>query len=603
MQEARNLLEMLYTSVERYGARTALWDPLEDGSYATWTYEQLWRDIHRVASRLAECGVGRGDFVGLIATTRAWWPIADFAIMSLGAHTVPVYPSVPSNQVQFILAHAGVRAVFVENAEQLEKVVAEQAHLPALEFVVVLDEVADGPLERARALWPVYQLRDWLRGRAGLTDTEWEARWRALPPEHVATIVYTSGTTGFPKGVQLTHGNLVANVEGIRHVVRLRPEDRSLSYLPLSHIFERTAGQFVPLQAGASIAYSRGMKYITEEFVRMPPTVFTTVPRLLEKVYEAVQARIQAARGVRRRMMERALALGTAARVEGRPVPAWELALYDRLVLRKVRQALGGRIRAVIVGGAPMPLYVGRFFTAIGVPVAEGYGMTETSPVVSANFPEQPRLGTAGKVLPNLEVRIAEDGEVLVRGPSVTPGYLHNEEATREAIDADGWLHTGDIGELSEDGYLRITDRKKNLLVLSTGKKVTPAPIEGAIVQNPYIDQALLIGAGYKYVSVIVVPNEEAVGRWLAERGRHLPRAQWSDDAGLADFLLAQVTQATAGFARFEQPKKVLVAREPFTLENELLTPTLKIRARNVLALYAKEIEALYSEAKETAPA
>jgi long-chain acyl-CoA synthetase len=603
MQEARNLLEMLHTSVERYGERTALWDPLQDGSYATWTYEQLWRDIHRVASRLAECGVGRGDYVGLIANTRAWWPIADFAIMSLGAHTVPVYPSVPSNQAQFILAHAGVRAVFVENAEQLDKVVAEQAQLPALEFVVVLDEVADGPLDRARAFWPVYRLRDWLRGRADLREAEWEAHWRALGPEHVATIVYTSGTTGFPKGVQLTHGNLVANVEGIRQVVRLRPEDRSLSYLPLSHIFERTAGQFVPLQAGASIAYSRGMKYITEDFVRMPPTVFTTVPRLLEKVYEAVQARVQAARGLQRRMMERALAVGTAARVDGRPVPAWELALYDRLVLRKVRRALGGRLRAVIVGGAPMPLYVGRFFTAIGVPVAEGYGMTETSPVVSANFPERPRLGTAGKVLPNLEVRIAEDGEVLVRGPSVTPGYLHNEEATREAMDADGWLHTGDIGELSEDGYLRITDRKKNLLVLSTGKKVTPAPIEGAIVQNPYIDQAMLIGAGYKYVSVIVVPNEEAVGRWLAQRGRPIPRAQWSHDAELADFLLAQVTEATAAFAPFEQPKKVLVAREPFTLENELLTPTLKIRTRHVLALYAKEIEALYGEAKETSPA
>ncbi|MCL6517137.1 long-chain fatty acid--CoA ligase [Alicyclobacillus sp.] len=600
MQDVKNLVGMLALTVERHTERPALWDPQPDGSYRTWTYAQLWRDIRRVASHLLERGIGAGDFVGLIATTRAWWPIADFAIMSLGAHTVPVYPSVPSNQVQYILAHAGTRAVFVENAEQLEKVVAEQANLPKLEFVVVLDEIADTALERARAHWPVYRFRDWLARDAGLDAPAWEGRWRDLTPNHLATVVYTSGTTGNPKGVCLTHGNLVANVEGIRHVVRLNPEDRSLSYLPLSHIFERTAGQFVPFQAGSSIAYSRGMRYITEDFQKMPPTVFTTVPRLLEKVYDAVQAQLHAAAGMKRRMMERALELGMAARVEGQPVSRAELAMYDRLVLSRVRRAMGGRLRAVIVGGAPMPLYVGRFFTALGIPVAEGYGMTETSPVVCANFPENPRLGTAGKVLPNLEVRIADDGEVLVRGPSVTPGYLHNEEATREAIDEDGWLHTGDIGELSEDGYLRITDRKKNLIVLSTGKKVVPAAVEGAILQNPFIDQALLIGAGRKFVSVIVVPNEEAVGRWFSEQGRAVPRERWHEDPALADFLLGQVLAATKDFARFEQPKKLLVAREPFTVENDLMTPTLKVRARQVLERYREEIEALYQEAAET---
>jgi len=599
MKQPNNLVELLEQSVLQHADRPALVDPLGEGRFETWTYAELWRDLHRVGAKLRELGVTQGERVGLLAENRAWWPITDLAIMSVGACTVPIYPSVPSSQAEYIVKQAEMSGVFVQNLKQLRKILEIKANeLSHLRFVVLLEEEPEEEgLATARQRWQVESFAQWRNQEAVLGESVWKAGFVKLMRPDLATIVYTSGTTGLPKGAMLTHGNLLANVEGIRKNVRLLETDRSLSYLPLSHIFERTAGQFSLLDAGACIIYSRGFAKISEDFRVTPPSVLTTVPRLLEKTYEQVMRQIHESPKWKQRLFERAMDVAMRARVRNERVNRLELAFYDRFVFKQISQALGGQLRLIVVGGAPMPGYAGRFFAAVGFTVIEGYGMTETSPVVSVNLPEAPRLGTAGKVLFNVETKIAEDGELLVRGPSVMPGYYYNDRATEEAFTPDGWLKTGDIGELSQDGYLTITDRKKNLIVLSTGKKVTPAPIEADILKNPYIDQVLLIGQGRKYVSAIVVPNDDLVRQWLAQHGKgDLPPDRWNGDAQLTTFLLEQVLTGTHGLAKFEQPKRLLVSREPFTVENNQLTPTLKVRAKNVTNAYEKEIEQMYDD-------
>lgn len=624
-----SLPRMLANSVQTHASRTALLDPNGAGGYDAWTYAQLWRDVRRVAWHLDEIGVRRNEKVGLVAESRAWWPITDFAVMGLGAVVVPVYPSLTAPQVSYIVNQSEMRGVFLQNLKQLSKLLELPADaMPGLEFVVFYEEPtgdhAQGLLIEAAKRWRVERFEPWRLGDDEFSLDDWEARYADLTRADLATIVYTSGTTGNPKGTMLTHGNLLSNVEGTAEIVQVRTSDRSLSYLPLSHIFERTAGQFIPFAVGASIAYSRGMDHITEDFVRMPPTVLTTVPRLLEKVQEQVIRTVDHGGPTKRRLFEHAVACGKAARVNHKHVAKWHLALYDRLVFEKIRAALGGHVRMIVSGGAPLPPYVGEFFASVGVTVVEGYGMTETSPVIAVNRPEAPRIGMAGQVLSNVQARIAEDGELLVRGPSITPGYYRDEVATAEALTEDGWLRTGDIGELTDDGYLRITDRKKSLIILSTGKKVVPAAVEADILKDPFVDQVLLLGQNRKYVTAIVVPNADMLKSLVHSTSRGTPAgsrgaggqgtpagsadsktsatdagrqiSQASSNGALAELLLKRIQEDTAEFARFEQPKKVLVVDEPFSVENGLLTPTLKVRARDVTKRYAAEIDEMYGE-------
>lgn len=604
MESIGNLLAMLQQTVRTNAQRTALIDPLPTQGYLSYTYEELWQSIRRVAGRLAHHGIVRDQRVGLLAESRAWWPVADFAIMSLGACTVPVYPSLPPIQIEHIVVHSGMSGLFLQDERQLAKLLSLDGGIPAnLRFIVLLADVSSPALlaDATRQI-PVYQLSDWFADPDLLSLDEWTERWQAITAQDLATIVYTSGTTGQPKGAMLTHGNLLANVDGIRAYVSLFPTDRSLSYLPLSHIFERTAGQMVPLSVGGSIAYSRGFDKIVSDFQATVPTVLTTVPRLLEKIHEQVMKSVQASPAWRRRLFAAAVQYGMRARVHHQPVHAWLLRLYDRLVFAKLQALTGGQLRMMVVGGAPMPPYAAEFFTAAGFTVVEGYGMTETSPVISVNLPEAPRIGCAGKVLPNVEAQIAPDGELLVRGPSVMRGYLDDPTATEATFSPGGWLHTGDIGVLSADGYLHITDRKKNILVLSTGKKVTPAPIEAAILTSPFVDQVLLLGQGYKYVSALVVANETAIQPWLIERGLLADGASHGHSSTPVNaLLLAEVRKQTQSFAGFEQPKKVLVATEPFTVENGELTPTLKVKSKEVLKHYQTAIDALYDDSADAA--
>jgi long-chain acyl-CoA synthetase len=611
--ECASLPDLVRRTVLASPDAPALTDMLSENEFKTYSYREFWDAVLCVAGQLLKRGVKPGDRVGILADGRSWWPIADLAILSIGAVTVPIYPSIPSNQVQHIVRHSGMRGIFVENAKQLAKLAqalssersassesakeavseTSQPSVRLCEFIVQLD----GAIVTPPSLPADYQLySDWLNEAVSTATAEWiEQRMQALQRTNLATIVYTSGTTGVPKGVQLSHANLLANLSGIRAVVPLQATDRTLSYLPLSHIFERTCGQFAVLMAGAQIVYSRGFRYMSEDFLLMPPTILTTVPRLLEKVEEAARKETLQSKW-KHALFERAVRHGAAVRVDGKPRGMW-FALYDRAVLARIRAALGGRIRFVVVGGAPMARQTGQFMMAAGVVTVEGYGMTETSPVVAVNAVEAPRLGTVGKVLPNVDIRFAGDGELLVRGESVTSGYYLDEAATAEAFDGE-WLKTGDIGELDADGYLKIVDRKKNLLVLSTGKKVTPAPLESDIMQSPYIDYALLLGQNRKFVTVLIAPAEEAMAAYLKQLGVYVARELWSTNKAVMDLLEAEVRTRTASYANFERPKKVLLADAPFSIDNGLLTPTLKPRGKQILAAYADAIEKMYEQAE-----
>jgi len=605
--EVGNLVELLSATVKVRPTHPALMSPNQVGGVDTWTYERLWREIEITAAHLSRAGICSGDMVGLLAESRSWWPICDFAIMSLGACTVPIYPSLPSGQIAHIMRDSGMKGLILQDTKQLQKLLAvERSGIPELEFVVTLDvEESDAQfqvMQEASAVFTVYSFHAWLHDGIKSRDILGDSWWRGVDVAALATIVYTSGTTGLPKGVMLTHANLLANVAGILRQFPMQTEDTLLSYLPLSHIFERTVGQMVTLSAGGTIFYSRGIASIMADFLLMPPTLMTTVPRLLEKVYESTYAALRAGPRWRQHLFEWALELAIRARVKHEPVSAMTLAVADRFILSKVRKKLGGRLRAVISGGAPLPRYIAEFVTALGIPVMEGYGMTETSPVVCFNPLEAIRFGTAGKVLDNVQVRIAEDGEILVKGPSMASGYFRNPEATRELYTDDGWLRTGDIGALTADNYLSITDRKKSLIVLSTGKKVTPTPIEEKILRNRYIDQAVLLGQARKFIAVVVVPNADEVRAWYEREGMTaLPVEEWPADRALNGFLLAQVQRETADCAEFEQPKKILVTVQPFTIENGLLTPTLKVKAHAVQVAYAEPIQLLYAPAPMSA--
>ncbi|WAH35853.1 AMP-dependent synthetase/ligase [Alicyclobacillus dauci] len=581
-----SLPEAFFATAQKFPQNLALVDPPSVGTPPL-TYSEARRFVMSAAQCLIDLDVHKGDRVGLISIGRSWWPICDLAIMSAGAWTVPIYPSLPANQVGFIVRHAGLQGMFVEDERQFEKLVRahEEERLP-LRFVVVLNDEAFHKVCGTASPWPVFRYQTWIHSVSG--EEAVQAVINAITLDDPATIVYTSGTTGTPKGVMLTHRNILANLDGIRTRLEIRSDDIHLSYLPLSHILERTCGQFIVLLSGGSVNYAESIDTIVRDFSRVRPTTFTTVPRLLEKVQERVEAQMRQAGGMKQRLFEKAISTGVRSRVEGQSVSAMGLALYDKLVFDKIKRVMGGRLRMIVSGGAPLAPHVGRFFMALGMPIVEGYGMTESSPVISVNLPSHPRLGTVGQRLPNVDVRIAEDGELLVRGASISPGYYLNDEANKQAFTEDGWLKTGDMAEISEDGFIRITDRKKHLLVLSTGKKVTPAPIENDIIQSPFIDQACLVGNGRKFVSVIIVPNDEAVAAWQSQQAE-----SGEDSAQIYNLLQAEVARTTASYAKFEHPKAVIIA-EPFTIENDMLTPTLKVKANKVVEVYQERIDVVY---------
>ena len=589
VERLSSLIEPVYRNEGSQGEKAALGEKVGD-AWRTISYAELYERVRNVAAGLASLGVGRGSKVGLMSGNRSEWPISDLAIQSLGAINVPIYPTLEANQVAHIIDDSEAHIVIVEDRDLLRRVEEARESAPSLHHIVAV-EGAPTNEEDLRSFESIEE--------AGAQDplAGWEEGWRSLGREDIATIIYTSGTTGLPKGVVLTHGNILANVEGILDALPLRADDVFLSLLPLSHVFERTGGQYTALVLGATIYYAESIDKVPENLREVRPTVVPSVPRLYEKMYDRVRSQVAEGPALRRRLFGAAIAdgkrryeLGKSEGTVGRGL-ALRLKVYDRIVFKKLRDVVGGRLRFFVSGGAKLNAEVGKFFYAAGIRIVEGYGLTETSPVVSCNRLERLRFGTVGRPLSNVEVRISDEGEVLVRGPSVMRSYLNNEDATAEAFTEDGFFRTGDIGEFDEEGYLKITDRAKNLIVLSTGKNVAPQSIETVLVARPHISQSVLLGDGRKYVSALIVPDYEAVRKTL---GTDAPDEQLANDERVCALVGDDIEAATKDFAAYERPKKFALLPRELSEEEGELTPTLKVKMRVVREHFDETIESLY---------
>ena len=561
------------------------------------SHRSLYERVRALTAALTGLGVERGHNVGLLSENRPEWAQVDYAAMCAGARIVPLYPTLPPNQLGFIVKHAETRVVFASTAEQLAKLLEEKAELPELRTIVLLDDVAVPTDTRGAEVLTLKTLL--ARGGASPDDAAFRAEAMRAQPHDVATIIYTSGTTGEPKGVMLTHQNLFSNVTaGLMTAVEVESTDVALSFLPLSHVFQRMV-DYAMFAGGAALAYVGSIDRVMAAMAAVHPTVAVAVPRVYEKIYTALLS----AKGVKRRLVlwarRQAIAMADH-RLAGTAPSALLKAQYavaDRLVFSKLRAKLGGRIRFFISGGAPLAPDIARFFYGAGVLILEGYGLTETSPVTNVNTPKELRFGTVGRPVPGTEIRIAEDGEILIRGPQVMKGYFRNEQGTREVIDAEGWFHTGDIGTLDAEGYLRITDRKKDLLVTAGGKNVAPQPIQNAVKASRFVSEALLIGDRRPYPLMLVVPNFETLKAWAKEQGLQTSdmEALVREPSVVAKYE-AEVADRTRELARYEQPKKVLVLAREFTLEAGEITPKLSIKRKVVEEHQRERIEELYAQ-------
>jgi len=551
-------------------------------------------DVECLGLGLRYLGIRRGERVALLSENRYEWAVSDLAILGLGAVTVPIYPTLTPEQCRVILADSGARAVIVSNAAQRAKVQAVRRELPHLEFIIPIEPLTrEDPVERS---W------DLVTGRGALARDADPLLFRAeadlTRPDDLATIIYTSGTTGEPKGTMLSHANISGNAEAGLKVIDLGPSDLNLSFLPLSHVFERMAGLYTMMAAGVTTAFARSLDTVAEDAAEVRPTIITGVPRFFEKVRTRVLENARTQPLLRRGIFTWALGEG---RRRARARLAWRrhfsplAPLADRLVGAKVRARMGGRLRLCISGGAALHPMVLEFFFAMGIPVIEGYGLTETSPVICLTPLGRERAGAVGPPLPGVEVRIGEAGEILTRGPHVMLGYWNNQEATAEAM-RGGWFHTGDVGFLDADGYLHITDRLKDLLVTAGGKNVAPQPIEARLKTSKWVTEAVLIGERRPYVAVLLVPNFERLeslarrnGWPFASRRELLARPE------ILAIVQRRLDRLNADLAPFEQIRRFALLEREMTQEGGELTPTLKVRRRVVNERYADIIESLYA--------
>jgi long-chain acyl-CoA synthetase len=559
--------------------------------------ERALADVECLALGLRELGVGRGDRVAILSESRYEWAVADLAILGLGASSVPLYPTLTGPQCQAILADAGASVAVVSNVAQLDKMHAIAAALPGLRAIVPREpSPPNGPIDRD---WHEVVRRGAER-RAAAPGAFREAA-AAVGPGDVATLIYTSGTTGEPKGAVLTHGNIASNVASCLSVIDLAPTDVQLSFLPLCHIFERMAGLYAMLAGGVTIAYAESIDTVARDAQVVRPTVLTGVPRFYEKVHDRVMENAIAQPPLRRAIFFACMNAGRRAahlRFRRRPVP-WTTALLarvgDRLVFSKIRERIGGRLRFAISGGAALSPRLMEFFFAVGIPILEGYGLTETSPVVCLNPRGREKPGSVGPPIPGVEVRIGDQDEILTRGPHVMQGYHDNPAATAACI-RDGWFHTGDVGFLDADGYLYITDRLKDILVTAGGKNVAPQPIEERLKARKWVAEAVLIGDHRPYVVALLVPafavleaEARARGWTFMQRGELLARPE------VRAIYQAEVDRVNADLAPFEQLKTFALLDRELSQDAGELTPTLKVKRRVILQKFGDVIESLYA--------
>ncbi|TDI23082.1 MAG: long-chain fatty acid--CoA ligase [Acidobacteria bacterium] len=582
--------------------RRCVGDRFEDRSS-----REVFDEVRDLSLGLEGIGVRAGDRVAILADSRPEWTITDLATLTAGAVTVPVYATLPAGQVGYILADAGARVVVVEDDLQAAKVHAERHRLPDLETVIVMDPRAEGVQSGERSLAEVVD-----RGHRRLMKENglgrlYKERSQSIDADALATIIYTSGTTGHPKGVMLSHHNLVANMVDVDQVIDITDDDTALSFLPLSHAFERLV-VYLYLYKGATIAFGEAIETLGRDMQQVRPTIMTGVPRVYEKLRARIIGAVAEAPRVRQGLFAWAVGVGHAAaraRLAGREpglLTRAQEGVADRLVLSKIRARMGGRLRFVVSGSAPLSREVAEFLYAVGLPVVEGYGLTETSPVLTTTPLGAGRIGTVGTALPQVELRIAADGEILARGPNVMIGYYNNPEATAAVI-RDGWFYTGDIGRIDADGYLSITDRKKELIVTAGGKNVAPQPIEGLLKRDPLVAEAVLVGDRRRFVSVLLVPDFPILEQRLAVDGLAPgPPAELVGREDVQRIFQPIVDQANSDLASYEQVKRFALLPAEFSVATGELTPTLKVKRRVVEDRWQDVIEGIYAASQNPKP-
>jgi long-chain acyl-CoA synthetase len=562
---------------------------------------ELLRRVAGLSSALVELGVKAGDRVGIFSANRPEWHAADFAITGAGGVSVPVYFNESPQRMTYILNHSEARIVFVSGASQLQKLLGCRSELVGVEHIVAADAGTELPAECLR-----YETL--VAGAGGADISSYRMRASQVAPGQLASLIYTSGTTGEPKGVMLTHNNFCSNVTDTHKELQFdAATDVALSFLPLAHVYGRMI-DYCYLFHGVTVAYVETVEQISQAMLELHPTIMAAVPRVFEKIYTRIVEQGSKAKGVRRKLFDWAMNVANASakwRCGEKEAPLGtkvKWALADRLVYSKIRQGTGGRLRLVFSGGAPLSKNLTEFFWTIGVPIYQGYGLTETSPVLSSNYPRN-RAGSSGKAIANVEIKIADDGEIVVRGPCVMSGYFKNPEATREVLSVDGWFRTGDIGYVDADGYLFITDRKKDLIKTAAGKFVAPQPIENLLKSSPYLLNAMVVGDERKFVVALLVPNAVTISAKAAEQGiRFASNAELASNAWVRSLIESEVQRLTTHLAQYESIKRFALLPEDFTFDNGNLTFTLKLKRRIVEQHYRKIIDDLYADVTEARP-
>jgi long-chain acyl-CoA synthetase len=597
MADPRTLTELFFGAMDRAAARPVVLRYKRRDAWEGISGAAVLERVHDASLGLCELGIGPGDRVAILSENRPEWAFADYACLALRAVDVPIYPTLPPKQIEYILRDSGAAAVFVSSKVQLDKILEIKERLPELRHVIAFDD-----LGAAEGTLPFADLT--IRGRQVRSRRpNWRDQALELGPEDLATIIYTSGTTGDPKGVMLTHGNITSNVVTSVALLAISETDECLSFLPLSHIFERMVGHYTMLHGGVTISYATSTDTVAAEMGEIKPTIMAAVPRLYEKIYARVLDAAVSGSPIKKRIFfwaKRSAETWLEYTLARRPVPsalAFKKRLGDKLVFAKLRARTGGRVRFFVSGGAPLSPEIAKFFHAAGLPILEGYGLTETSPVIAFNTFDHLKLGTVGRPIPGVEVRIADDGEILTRGPNVMIGYFKKPEATRDAIDEDGWFHTGDIGILDGDGFLRITDRKKDIIVTAGGKNIAPQPIENLVKTSKFVSNCVMLGDKRKFPVMIVVPNMDNLKAWATRKTLTTP-----DEASLlvhpevAAKMDREVRRTLRDLAQFEIPKRLLLVPLDFSVDGGELTPTLKVKRRVVERNYSVQIEKLYRE-------
>lgn len=589
------LAELFLTAVEKHGDRLAYeYFPDEGSGLKGITFDEVYEVVSSAAAGLQALGLSSGDKVAILSENCPEWALADFACLCTGILDVPIYDTLPISQVAYILENSEAQLVFVSDAGQAEKALEARRQIGRDVRVVMFN--ATDPPEDDVLVW-----RDFLehgRNAAAGGDRGFRAKALEAGPEDVATILYTSGTTGDPKGVMLTHNNVSSNVRSITRVLPTKTGDSSLVFLPLSHVFQRT-GSYLHFSHGVTQVFAHSMSTVAADLKIVRPHIAISVPRLYEKIYNVIME----VQGIKKKVVQWAREVGEAwadEKLAGREpsgVLKFKHAIADVLVFRRIRSEMGGRVRYFVSGGAPLSAEINRFFFSAGIQIYEGYGLTETSPGTNFNTPEHLRIGTVGKPIPGTEIRIGEGGEVLVRGPQVMKGYFAMPEATAKAIDAEGWFSTGDVGEIDKDGFLRITDRIKDIIVTAGGKNVAPQPIENRLKGDDFIEQAVMLGDRRSYCVVLVVPSFPNLEAWARKSGINAPGQKLLlASKPVQEYMEARVLACLEDLASYEKPKKIGLIAAPFTVEDGTLTPTQKVKRRVVEDKHRNLIDAFYKE-------